>query len=83
MPEALTQIQQVYGSPSGFFKSRRTPRSETQFGSLVVSLPCHHEGGQLIVRHAGHEAVFDWSTSKIQQDAICWAAFYSDCEHEV
>jgi 2-oxoglutarate-Fe(II)-dependent oxygenase superfamily protein len=77
-------LLQVYGSPSGFFKSHvDTPRSDTQFGSLVISLPCHHEGGQLVVRHAGHEAVFDWSTSKVKQDAICWAAFYSDCEHEV
>lgn len=74
----------MYGAPSGFFKSHvDTPRSDKQFGSLVVSLPCHHEGGQLVVRHADHEAVFDWSTSKVQKDAVCWAAFYSDCEHEV
>lgn len=43
----------IYSAPSGFFKSHvGTPRSESQFGSLVVSLPCRHEGGQLTVRHA-------------------------------
>ncbi|KLU88234.1 hypothetical protein MAPG_07221 [Magnaporthiopsis poae ATCC 64411] len=74
----------IYSSPSGFFKPHvDTPRSEAQFGSLVVSLPCQHEGGQLIVRHARHTTTFDWSASKARTDAVHWAAFYSDCEHEV
>lgn len=57
-----------------------TPRSELQFGSLVVCLPCDHEGGQLVVRHQGQTTTFDWSGSS---NDIKWAAFYSDCEHEV
>ncbi|KAI1491165.1 hypothetical protein F5X96DRAFT_490204 [Biscogniauxia mediterranea] len=76
----------VYSAPSGFFKAHvDTPRSTAQFGSLVVSLPCRHEGGQLVVRHAGHSVTYDWSTSKAKTEvAQCqWAAFYSDCEHEV
>ncbi|KAK3902845.1 hypothetical protein C8A05DRAFT_33419 [Staphylotrichum tortipilum] len=79
----------IYSAPSGFFKSHvDTPRSETQFGSLVVSLPCHHEGGELIVRHAGHSVTFDWGTTAVAAaglpaNSIHWAAFYSDCEHEV
>jgi hypothetical protein len=80
-------VVQIYAAPSGLFRSHvDTPRSTSQFGSLVVSLPCHHEGGQLIVRHAGHSQNFDWSTSgseKGKSSAIQWAAFYSDCEHEV
>ncbi|KAI1087326.1 hypothetical protein F5B19DRAFT_77861 [Rostrohypoxylon terebratum] len=76
-----------YSAPSGFFKAHvDTPRSEAQFGSLVVSLPCRHEGGQLIVRHAGHSVTYDWSASKAKEGApsqLQWAAFYSDCEHEV
>ncbi|KAF2795417.1 hypothetical protein K505DRAFT_382401 [Melanomma pulvis-pyrius CBS 109.77] len=77
----------IYAAPSGFFKPHvDTPRSDTQFGSLVVSLPCHHEGGQLIVRHAEHSVTFDWGASgsgeKVNTSAQ-WAAFYSDCEHEV
>ena len=37
-------------------------------------------GGELMVRHNGREVKFDWSGDS--QD-IQWAAFYSDCEHEV
>ncbi|KAF2117252.1 hypothetical protein BDV96DRAFT_490085 [Lophiotrema nucula] len=71
----------VYKAPSGFFKAHvDTPRSEKQIGSLVVCLPCDHEGGQLVVRHRAKSMKFDWSKAR---DSIQWAAFYSDCEHEV
>ncbi|KAK7991459.1 hypothetical protein PG988_000253 [Apiospora saccharicola] len=84
----------VYSGPSGKFKPHvDTPRSRGQFGSLVVCLPVDHEGGQLKVRHKGEELTFDWSTTpqkangkegKLDDNAaVQWAAFYSDCEHEV
>ncbi|KAH8810964.1 hypothetical protein F5884DRAFT_749366 [Xylogone sp. PMI_703] len=76
----------VYSAPSGKFKPHvDTPRSSSQFGSLVVCLPVDHEGGQLQVRHKGSEMTFDWSTSGNgkKQAGVYWAAFYSDCEHEV
>lgn len=38
-------------------------------------------GGQLAVRHVGREIVFDWADS--EKPSIQWAAFFSDCEHEV
>lgn len=53
----------------------------SQFGSLVVCLPFKHEGGQLAVRHGGNEVVYDWAAGA--EPKIQWAAFYSDCEHEV
>lgn len=59
-----------------------TPRSEHQIGSLFVCLSHVHEGGQLVLQHRGREIVFDWSGEK-GRHAIQWAAFYSDCEHEV
>ncbi|WEW58788.1 hypothetical protein PRK78_004256 [Emydomyces testavorans] len=72
----------VYSEPSGLFRAHvDTPRSQDQFGSLVVCLPSAHEGGTLIVRHHGGLVRFAWdcaSSSHIQ-----WAAFYSDCEHEI
>ncbi|KAF2847448.1 hypothetical protein T440DRAFT_520817 [Plenodomus tracheiphilus IPT5] len=71
----------IYQAPSAFFKPHvDTPRSDLQFGSLVVYLPCAHEGGQLVVRHRGQAITFNWSNNS---KAIQWAAFYSDCEHEV
>lgn len=73
-------IQQVYSAPSGKFKPHvDTPRGVAQFGTLVVCLPYHHQGGQLRVAHSGQEMTYDWG----DQDDIQWAAFYSDCEHEV
>lgn len=86
-------MNKIYSAPSGKFKAHvDTPRSLAQFGSLVVCLPSQHEGGQLVVRHHGEEMMFDWSTKALRGstdpaispvDAIRWAAFYSDCEHEV
>ncbi|KAI5250616.1 hypothetical protein E4T42_04907 [Aureobasidium subglaciale] len=61
----------IYSGPSGRFKAHvDTPRSETQIGSLVVCLPSEFEGGKL-------------SSSANQTPSIHWAAFYSDCSHEV
>ncbi|KAI1649021.1 uncharacterized protein F4817DRAFT_364087 [Daldinia loculata] len=74
----------IYVGTSGHFRAHvDTPRSESQFGSLVVCLPVAHEGGQLEVRHNGKTISFDWSKLDINQPSIRWAAFYSDCEHEV
>jgi hypothetical protein len=51
-----------------------------------VCLPSYHQGGELIVRHAGHTVTFDWGSSSEEDKkntSVQWAAFYSDCEHEV
>ncbi|KAL8838676.1 MAG: hypothetical protein Q9176_004916 [Flavoplaca citrina] len=72
----------IYSAPSGKFRSHvDTPRGPTQFGSLVVCLPCAHEGGTLRVKHFGQTVKFDWASLK--SNSIQWAAFYGDCEHEV
>ncbi|KAK4159403.1 hypothetical protein QBC43DRAFT_327208 [Cladorrhinum sp. PSN259] len=78
----------VYQGPSGHFRAHvDTPRSPSQFGSLVVCLPIPHSGGSLQVRHNGKCLNFDWSNPGIEPAqepaSIQWAAFYSDCEHEV
>ncbi|KAI1265486.1 hypothetical protein F5Y18DRAFT_53446 [Xylariaceae sp. FL1019] len=75
----------IYEGPSGFFKKHvDTPRAESQFGSLVLCLPSAHEGGRLTVRHGGLEPVtHDWDGAATAGDVLQWAAFYSDCEHEV
>ncbi|GKZ24416.1 hypothetical protein AbraIFM66951_010492 [Aspergillus brasiliensis] len=72
----------VYSGPSGHFRKHvDTPRSEHQIGSLVVCLPCQFKGGNLTVQHHGQETNFDWSRQS--SSSIQWAAFYSDCEHEI
>lgn len=51
----------------------------------MVCLPLSHRGGALEVRHKGKTVAFDWGTleSDSEKSTIKWAAFYSDCEHEV
>lgn len=73
---------QIYSGPSGKFHTHvDTPRGADQFGSLVISLPYPHVGGQLRVALKGTETIIDWGQK--EADKIQWAAFYSDCEHEV
>ncbi|PYH92399.1 hypothetical protein BO71DRAFT_457421, partial [Aspergillus ellipticus CBS 707.79] len=72
----------VYSGPSGHFhKHVNTPRSDTKTGSLVVCLPSQFKGGNLIIRHNKQETNYDWSPRG--DSTIQWAAFYSDCEHEM
>ncbi|OJJ41693.1 hypothetical protein ASPWEDRAFT_179400 [Aspergillus wentii DTO 134E9] len=72
----------VYSGPTGLFRKHvDTPRSANQVGSLVVCLPSPFEGGNLLVRHQEHEVNFDWGPAS--DLSIQWAAFYSDCEHEI
>ncbi|KAE8326624.1 hypothetical protein BDV39DRAFT_88925 [Aspergillus sergii] len=72
----------VYSGPSGLFRSHvDTPRSVRQVGSLVVCLPAAFKGGNLLIRHQGKEVEFDWAPRSAT--AIQWAAFYSDCSHEI
>lgn len=73
----------VYSAPSDKFKPHvDTPRGFTQFGSLVVCLPNLHSGGHLRIAHKGVERFFDLGSDSTSSN-IQWAAFYSDCEHEV
>ncbi|HEY4302346.1 MAG TPA: 2OG-Fe(II) oxygenase [Candidatus Didemnitutus sp.] len=66
----------------GFFAAHRdTEKSPGMFGTLVVTLPSAHEGGDLIIRHAGRETIV--SLRNDDPGEIRYAAFYADCEHEV
>ena len=55
------------------------------FGSLVVVFPTPHEGGALLLRHHGHEWMFDFGRELAaeHQPSIGYVAFFSDVEHEV
>ncbi|KAE8370706.1 hypothetical protein BDV27DRAFT_119359 [Aspergillus caelatus] len=72
----------VYSCPSGLFQSHvDTQHSVRQVGSLVTCLPAGFKGGNLLVRHQGKDVDFDWAPKSAT--AIQWAAFYSDCSHEI
>ena len=75
----------LYTGPRGCFKSHvDTPHSGDMFGSLVICLPTQFSGGALVARHDNQEVVFDWSSLPDDPlSVICWAAFFSDVEHEI
>ncbi|KAK3400751.1 hypothetical protein B0T20DRAFT_152426 [Sordaria brevicollis] len=61
------------------FKSHTdTEKVPGMFGTLVVSLPSAHQGGDVVVKHCGEKKTF--KTSDTTQSFITW---YSDVHHEV
>ena len=51
------------------------------FATLVVNLPSAHEGGELIVSHAGQSQSYSFADSSLFEPSF--VAFYADCRHEV
>jgi predicted 2-oxoglutarate/Fe(II)-dependent dioxygenase YbiX len=72
----------MYETGSFFVSHRDTEKMTNMFATLIITLPSQHEGGELIIRHAGEEACFA-SGGSLSDQEICYAAFYADCEHEV
>jgi len=74
----------IYG-PGGFFKPHvDTPtNAEKMIGTLVLCLPCKFKGGELVLTHKSSTQTFDFSQLSVDTSKIQWAAFYSDCVHEV
>ena len=73
----------IYGE-GGFFKPHvDNPSDHNMIGTLVICLPSPHKGGELLVNHDGLQHVFDFSKHSEDTSRIQWAAFYSDCIHEV
>ena len=71
----------VYDTGSFFVEHRDTEKSSGMFATLVVNLPSVCSGGELIVRHKGHEVCLDLNSA--EPEDISFAAFYADCVHEV
>jgi len=71
----------VYDQGGFFLSHRDTEKAPGMFGTLIVVLPSAHEGGDLVVRHAGREVTLDMSNAGVSE--LTFAAFYADCEHEV
>ena len=66
--------------PGGFFSEHRdTEKVDGMMGTLVLTVPSSATGGELVIRHAGREAVVD--TCGEDPGDICFAAFYADCLH--
>lgn len=57
--------------------------TECSLGTLLIALPSSHQGGQLLVRHHGQQIQFGFSDTEPEATRVEFAAFYTDCEHEV
>ncbi|HEV7402637.1 MAG TPA: 2OG-Fe(II) oxygenase [Chthoniobacteraceae bacterium] len=71
----------IYDEGGFFLAHRDTEKVEGMFATLVLTLPSEHEGGELVIRHAGREVTVDLSRAEFSE--LAFAAFYADCEHEV
>lgn len=72
----------IYEKGSFFVPHRDTEKAHRMFATLVICLPSKHEGGTLVVSHAGNSQEFDFSGPGSAYD-LQYAAFYADCQHEV
>ncbi|MBB5156995.1 2OG-Fe(II) oxygenase [Saccharopolyspora phatthalungensis] len=68
----------VYGKGQFFLPHQDSEKHDAMVGTLVVSLPSTHTGGELVVEHAGESRTYRASKSE-----LAMVAFYSDCRHEV
>ena len=71
----------IYETGSFFVSHRDTEKSAGMFATLVIVLPSPASGGELIVRHKGHETRLNLSGEDPAEASF--AAFYADCVHEV
>ena len=71
----------VYERGGFFLPHRDTEKTDGMVATLVVALPVRGSGGEIVVRHKGHETVIDMRGGEPSE--IAWAAFYADCEHEI
>ncbi|GAM24046.1 hypothetical protein SAMD00019534_072210 [Acytostelium subglobosum LB1] len=71
----------VYDKGSFFLPHRDSEKADNMFGTLVLSLPCPHRGGDLVINHSGRDEVV--SLENDSMSTIKWTAFFADCRHEV
>jgi 2OG-Fe(II) oxygenase superfamily len=68
----------VYGKGQFFQPHQDSEKDDAMIGTLVVSLPSSHTGGELVVEHKGKKATYRAPATEVSV-----AAFYADCRHEV
>ncbi|CAO5163355.1 2OG-Fe(II) oxygenase [Frankia sp. AiPs1] len=68
----------VYEPGQFFLAHQDSEKDDSMIGTLVVTLPSSHTGGELVVRHLDERTVHRGSTAELSL-----VAFYADCRHEV
>ena len=74
----------IYGEGDHFVEHKDTPFPPDMTGTVVLCLPCEHEGGALRLSHGGVTMDVDFSERAVSDPAaIQFAAFFGDVNHEV
>lgn len=68
----------VYEEGQFFVAHQDSEKDDAMIGTLVVTLPSAHTGGELVVEHHGEDVAYPGTTS-----AVSLVAFYADCRHKV
>jgi hypothetical protein len=68
----------VYGKGQFFLPHQDSEKDDAMVGTLVLSLPSTHTGGELVIEHAGQRG-----THRASKTELTLVAFYADCRHEV
>ncbi len=68
----------VYGKGQFFLPHQDSEKADAMVGTLVVSLPSVHTGGELVVEHRGESATY-----RASREELTFVAFYADCRHQV
>lgn len=68
----------VYGKGQFFLPHQDSEKDDAMVGTLVVSLPSVHTGGELVVDHSGESATY-----RASREELTFVAFYADCRHQV
>jgi hypothetical protein len=68
----------VYGKGQYFLPHQDSEKDDAMVGTLVVSLPSAHTGGELVIDHAGQSNAY-----RASKEELTFVAFYADCRHQV
>jgi hypothetical protein len=68
----------VYGKGQFFLPHQDSEKDDAMVGTLVLSLPSAHTGGELVIEHAGHQCAY-----RASKTDLTLVAFYADCRHQV
>jgi hypothetical protein len=68
----------VYGMGQFFLPHQDSEKDDGMVGTLVVSLPSAHTGGELVIDHAGQSNAY-----RASKEELTFVAFYADCRHQV
>ncbi|MGQ0840720.1 2OG-Fe(II) oxygenase [Actinokineospora sp.] len=68
----------VYGKDQFFLPHQDSAKDDAMVGTLVVSLPSAHTGGELVIDHAGESTAY-----RASKEDLTFVAFYADCRHQV